>query len=157
MSPSIRAVSHIAVGVHDMDDALRFYRDFLGLTVSLDQHEQRGRERGDGSAQAGRRAVYLRLAESDDASFLVLDQQLDHRAEGAPRNLFDAGFHHIAFWADGLDALVAAAADAGVTVVHGPAWEDSTSWGESAGRPIRTVIFRDFEGNLVQVDSRRDG
>ncbi|AEA24684.1 VOC family protein [Pseudonocardia benzenivorans] len=157
MSPHIRAVSHIAVGVRDMAEALRFYRDFLGLAVSLDQHEQRGRERGDGSAQSGRRAVYLRLAEHDDASFLVLDQQLDHRADGEPRNLFDVGFHHIAFWAEGLDALVAAAPAAGVTIVHGPAWEDSTSWGESAGRPIRTVIFRDFEGNIVQVDSRHDG
>lgn len=157
MSVNIRAVSHIAVGVRDMSAALRFYRDFLGLTVSLDQHEQRGLERGDGSAQSGRRAVYLRLADHDDASFLVLDQQLDHDAEGGPRNLFDAGFHHVAFWADGLDGLVAAAAGAGVSIVHGPTWEDSASWGESTGHLIRTVIFRDPDGNLVQVDSRRDG
>lgn len=153
----VRAVSHIAVGVHDMDRALAFYRDFLGLPVSLDQEELRGVERGDGSPQARRRAVYLHLGDGPDASFLVLDQQLDRQAVGEARNLFDAGFHHIAFWAAGLDRLVARAAEASVPIVHGPTWEDSSSWGEPKGRLIRTVIFRDFEGNLVQVDSRDDG
>ena len=32
----IRAVSHIAVGVRDMDRSLEFYRDVLGMSVSLD-------------------------------------------------------------------------------------------------------------------------
>jgi catechol 2,3-dioxygenase-like lactoylglutathione lyase family enzyme len=37
---AIRAISHVAVGVRDMDRALRFYRDALGLRVKLDTVEE---------------------------------------------------------------------------------------------------------------------
>jgi len=33
---AVRAVSHVAVGVRDMDASLRFSRDLLGLEVSAD-------------------------------------------------------------------------------------------------------------------------
>ena len=33
---AVRAVSHVAIGVTDMDRALRFYRDALGLSVTQD-------------------------------------------------------------------------------------------------------------------------
>ena len=39
-------ISHVAIGVSDMERSLRFYRDLLGLTVSLDKEEPvRGSER----------------------------------------------------------------------------------------------------------------
>ena len=37
---TIRAISHVAIGVRDMDRALRFYRDALGLRVKLDTTEE---------------------------------------------------------------------------------------------------------------------
>ena len=55
---SIQAVSHIAVGVRDMDAALGFYRDVLGLRVTADKIEEF--PQGPGQAPAQRRAVYLR-------------------------------------------------------------------------------------------------
>ncbi len=35
----MRAISHVAVGVSDMEQLLPFYRDLLGLKVSLDTAE----------------------------------------------------------------------------------------------------------------------
>ncbi len=38
----MRAVSHIAIGVRDMERSLHFYRDLLGLRVTLDTMENIG-------------------------------------------------------------------------------------------------------------------
>jgi len=70
----MRAVSHIAIGVSDMDRALHFYRDLLGLRVTLDTMERIG---GMGplfaNPQKGqRRAVYMRFEDGPHASFVVL-------------------------------------------------------------------------------------
>lgn len=35
----MRAISHVAIGVSDMNRSLPFYRDLLGLKVSLDTEE----------------------------------------------------------------------------------------------------------------------
>ena len=69
----IRAISHVAVGVRDMDRALRFYRDALGLRVKLDTIEEiPGFE---GSEARKRRAAYLGWSEGRHESFVVLDQR----------------------------------------------------------------------------------
>ena len=55
---AVRGFSHVAVGVTDMETSLGFYRDLLGLTVTLDVEE--GAFGGPQDAYR-RRAVYLRL------------------------------------------------------------------------------------------------
>src|SRR5260370_36327344 len=59
---AMRGISHVAIGVSGMERSLRFYRDLLGLTVSLDKEEPvRGSERLFAEpAQNRRRAVYLK-------------------------------------------------------------------------------------------------
>ena len=37
---SVRALSHVAIGVRDTDRALEFYRDVLGLAVTADRVEE---------------------------------------------------------------------------------------------------------------------
>ncbi|MBY0400656.1 VOC family protein, partial [Myxococcota bacterium] len=64
----IRNVSHIAVGVRDMDRSLAFYRDVLGLHVSLDAIEELPSIAG--SPPLRRRGVYLRWREGSDESFI---------------------------------------------------------------------------------------
>src|SRR5262249_26453891 len=64
----VKGVSHVAVGVSDMDRALVFYRDIVGLRVTLDTVEG---GTGDGLLGANRRrAVYLRAADGPDAFFI---------------------------------------------------------------------------------------
>ena len=150
----IQAVSHIAVGVRDMDAALGFYRDVLGLRVTADKIEEFAQ--GPGQEPAKRRAVYLRWVDGPHASFVVLDQQLTHDIKGEPAQLFQMGCHHFAFWVDDLDEVMARVRDSGVTVVmggDGPG-ADTTMYGEPPGGLVRSVFLRDPEGNYVQLDQR---
>jgi catechol 2,3-dioxygenase-like lactoylglutathione lyase family enzyme len=151
---SIRAVSHIAVGVRDVEVALAFYRDVLGLRVTADKVEEFSQ--GPGQPPAQRRAVYLRWLDGPHASFVVLDQQITKEIEGEPARLFQMGVHHFAFWVDDLDAMLERVRDAGITVVmggEGPG-ADTAMYGEPPGGLVRSVFLRDPEGNYVQLDQR---
>jgi catechol 2,3-dioxygenase-like lactoylglutathione lyase family enzyme len=152
---AIQAVSHIAVGVRDMDVALSFYRDVLGLRVTADKVEEFSQ--GEGQPPAKRRAVYLRWIDGPHASFIVLDQQITNEIVGEPAKLFQLGVHHFAFWVDDLDAMMAEVREAGVAVVlgggDGPG-ADTTMYGEPPGGRVRSAFLRDPEGNYVQLDQR---
>jgi catechol 2,3-dioxygenase-like lactoylglutathione lyase family enzyme len=151
----IQAVSHIAIGVRDMDTALVFYRDVLGMRVTADKMEEFSQ--GPGQMPAQRRGVYLRWVDGPHASFVVLDQQITKEIEGKPAVLFQVGCHHFSFWVDDLDEMMERVRNAGVTVAMGEnpkSDSNSVMWGEPPGGRIRSVILRDFEGNYVQLDQR---
>jgi catechol 2,3-dioxygenase-like lactoylglutathione lyase family enzyme len=150
----IRAVSHLAVGVRDLDAALPFYRDLLGLRVVVDREERFFDPSTDPPVERVRRAVYLRWADGPDTQFVVLDQQLGSPAKGEPTELFQIGFHHIALWVDDLDPYLAGAAAAGGAVVAPPAESGGAGYAEPEGSRVRTVYLTDPEGNLVQLDQR---
>jgi catechol 2,3-dioxygenase-like lactoylglutathione lyase family enzyme len=99
----VKGLSHVAVGVSDMERALVFYRDLIGLRVTLDTVEG-----GFGGGLVGvnrRRAVYLRAADGPDAFFIVLDQQLDREPFGSPPRILQLGTHHFSFWVDNLEEI----------------------------------------------------
>ena len=151
---TIHAVSHIAVGVRDMEAALGFYRDVLGLRVTADKIEEF--PQGPGLPPAQRRAVYLRWVDGPHASFIVLDQQITNEIKGEPAQLFQMGCHHFAFWVDDIDEILARVKDAGLPVVmggDGPG-TDTIMYGEPPGGLVRSVFVRDPEGNNVQFDQR---
>jgi catechol 2,3-dioxygenase-like lactoylglutathione lyase family enzyme len=149
---AIRAISHVAVGVRDMECSLRFYRDAIGLRVKLDTIEELP---GFGGAEARkRRAVYLGWSEGPHESFVVLDQPLDVEPVGEPARLFQTGLHHFAFWVDDIDAIVARVRAAGSEVLFEPAAGDTLAWGEPPGGVIRSTFLRDPDGNYVQLDQR---
>ena len=148
----VRGVSHVAIGVRDMDTVLPFYRDVLGLRVDFDGVE----EFGDGRDRpvTKRRAVYLHHTDDPTSSFLVLDQQLTRDPAGDPAELFQVGFHHFGLWVDDIDAIVDRATKAGSGPTRPPSNADTVAYGEPPGGVIRTVFFRDPEGNVVQCDQR---
>ena len=151
---SVRALSHVAIGVRDMDRALEFYRDVLGLPVASDRVEEFAQ--GAGQPPAQRRAVYLRWGEGPHSSYVVLDQHLTKETHGMATPLFDAGIHHFAFWVDDLDEMLARVRAADVTVVmggEGPG-TDTVMYGEPPGGRVRSAFLRDPEGNYVQLDQR---
>jgi len=152
----IQAVSHIAVGVRDMEVALGFYRDVLGLRVTADKVEEF--PQGPDQPPARRRACYLRWHDGPHASFIVLDQQLTHEIVGVPARLFQMGVHHFAFWVDDLAAMMTRVRAAGVTVFMGNdgdgAGADTEMYGEPPGGRVKSVFLRDPEGNFVQLDQR---
>lgn len=151
---AIQAVSHIAVGVRDMEVALGFYRDVLGLRVTADKVEEFAQ--GPGQPPAQRRACYLRWLDGPHASFIVLDQQITNDIKGAPAQLFQMGAHHFAFWVDDLAEMMERVRAAGITVLmggEGPG-ADTEMYGEPPGGRVKSVFLRDPEGNYVQLDQR---
>ena len=149
---TIRAISHVAIGVRDMDRALGFYRDALGLRVKLDTIEEiPGFE---GSEPRKRRAAYLGWSEGPHESFVVLDQPLNIAATGEPARLFQTGIHHFSFWVDDLSAIVARARAAGFDVLFEPGAGDTIAYGEPPGGKVLSTFLRDPDGNYVQLDQR---
>ena len=101
----MKSISHIAIGVTDMDRSLPFYRDVLGMKVTLDALEGRDPEPGADPPPSGglnrgpgrqRRAVYLRWEEGPESTFIVLSAP--SVADGpVPLRLDQLGHHHFGF------------------------------------------------------------
>jgi catechol 2,3-dioxygenase-like lactoylglutathione lyase family enzyme len=151
-SMSVKNVSHIAIGVRDIDQSLPFWTEVVGLHVSLDAEE----EFTIGGEVIRRRGVYLREREGPDEPFVVLDEQLTQVAAGEPKALFEIGVHHIGFWVDDIDAIAERARAAGVPILVEPSERgaDTTTYGEPPGGFVRGMFVRDPEGNVVQFDQR---
>jgi catechol 2,3-dioxygenase-like lactoylglutathione lyase family enzyme len=148
----IRATSHLAIGVRDMERSLRFYRDLLGLHISRDQVEDVYSL--DGGKTGKRRAVYLRWREGAHETFIVLDQQLSQEPFGQPARLWQVGLHHFGFWVEDIEGMHKRLVDAGVPVLVPPAVGPSELYGEPPGRKLTSAFYRDPDGNVVQLDQR---
>ena len=151
----MRAVSHIAIGVSDMERALHFYRDLLGLRVTLDTMERIG---GMGplfaNPQTGqRRAVYMRFEDGPHASFIVLSQH-PGESSGHPLKIDQVGLHHFSFWVDDLRDRIEKLKAAGVKILLQPTESDTVAYGEPAGGKVLTALFEDPDGTIVQFDQR---
>jgi methylmalonyl-CoA/ethylmalonyl-CoA epimerase len=148
---AVTNVSHIAIAVRDMDRALPFWTDVVGLHVSLDTIEE--------FAMSGRtlrrHAVYLRQREGANEPFLVLDQPCDGAAPGEAKAMFDLGVHHFGFWVDDIDEIAGRARAAGTPIISGPVTTDSVRYGEAPGSQVRTMFVRDADGNVIQFDQRQ--
>jgi catechol 2,3-dioxygenase-like lactoylglutathione lyase family enzyme len=147
---AIKAVSHVAVGVRDMERALRFYRDVIGLRVRADLMEDLPPM--DGKPARKRRGVYLCWSEGPEESFLVLDQQ--DEPYGEPARVFQVGIHHFGFWVDDVDAIAGRAQAAGFRLMTQPGIGDTKTYGEPPGGKVKACFMLDPDGNCVQVDQR---
>jgi glyoxylase I family protein len=146
-----RNLSHVAIGVSDMDKSLAFYCGVIGLRVAVDKIEMFERP----EARTKRRGCYLRWGDGDDVAFIVLDQTLDPVGNrGVAKPLFAIGIHHFGFWVDDVDLVVARARESGHMVALDPLDSDSGGYGEDAGRTVRVALLKDPDGNIVQVDQR---
>ena len=147
-----RNLSHVAIGVRDMDRSVAFYRDVVGLDVTFDGVEEF--RNADGEITLRRRGVYLRWDDDPHAPFVVLDQPFDRERSGEPKRIGDLGFHHLGFWVDDVDVVAARARAADVEFFLGPADSDTGEYGEPPGSPMRMLLLRDPDGNVVQFDQR---
>ena len=150
-----RNLSHVAIGVRDMDTSIAFYRDVVGLEVTFDDTEEF--HDAAGAVMLRRRGVYLRWAserDDPDAAFLVLDQPYERERRGAPTPMGELGVHHFGFWVDDVDAVAERARTAGAEFFLGPAAADSKEYGEPAGKPMRMLLLHDPDGNVIQFDQR---
>jgi len=153
----MRGISHVAIGVADMERSLHFYRDLLGLTVTLDKEEPvRGSDRLFADPEQNRRrAVYLRWAEGPEAGFIVLSQK-PGAPSGSSIKIDQVGIHHFSFWVNDLEQRVERLKAAGVNVLVGPYKSDSIAYGEAPGKKVLTCLFEDPDGIILQFDQRLD-
>lgn len=125
------------VQVHDMESALGFYRDALGLDVRNDV------------ANDGSRWVTVGAA-SEPAIGIVLTDYVN----GGPEDratvaalLAKGAMNGVHFHADDLDAAFQRLVEAGVEIVQEPT---DQFWG------TRDCAVRDPSGNMVRIDQRVD-
>lgn len=140
----MKGISHVAIGVSDMVRSLSFYRDLLGLEVTLDTEET--------FESGSRHAVYMRWGR--DSGFLMLSQTLGREPSGKPLRLHQVGLHHFAFWVDDLEARVEQLKRAGVKIIVPPYVADTIAYGEKAGGKVLTCLFEDPDGTILQFDQR---
>jgi catechol 2,3-dioxygenase-like lactoylglutathione lyase family enzyme len=154
----MRNVSHIAIGVRDMEKSLRFYRDLLGLRVVLDEVQDIGglRAMREGAATTPtRRVVHLVWQEEPWAPFVVLSEFRGVES-GPPPKLNHVGINHFAFWVDNLRERTTGLQKAGVKFQLAPNEVAGPTYGGAKNEKVLTCIFEDPDGTLIQFDQRME-
>jgi catechol 2,3-dioxygenase-like lactoylglutathione lyase family enzyme len=151
----MNGVSHVAIGVREMERSLRFYRDLLGLEVRYDRTQPiGGMPRLYANPEKGqRRAVHLHYGTGANGGFLVLSERPDG-TPGEAIKLDQVGISHFSWWVDDLRAIHARLAAAGVKILVAPSAVDSAGYGEAPGKQYLTCLFEDPDGIILQLDQR---
>jgi catechol 2,3-dioxygenase-like lactoylglutathione lyase family enzyme len=153
----MNGVSHVAIGVRDMDKSLKFYRDVLGLEVRFDASQPIGAmPRLYAKPEKGtRRAVHLHYGSGASGGFLVLSEM----PGGSPGNaikLDEVGISHFSWWVDDIQAWHDKLKAAGAKILVPPTPADSGGYGEKPGKKFLTCLFEDPDGIILQLDQRAD-
>ena len=147
-------VSHIAICVRDLDESLKFYRDILGMRVTLDQVQDTttgGLPHVYKHARRTRRTVHVHYGEGDTKPSLVLTSHPGDQAEGEPIKLDQVGISHISFTVTDVKTLAEELTSKGVQLA-GP----MDSFANSQGG-VSSIFVYDPDGILVQFDSGGGG
>lgn len=144
-------VSHIAVGVRDMDKSLAFYRDLLGFEVVRDEIQE---TKGSvlpalyKDSHEQRRVTSLYWKRGRDEAFLVLSEHSDKPVTGEPIKLDQIGIHHFAFWVEDLPGVYEELKSKGAEFVVAPT--------KVANGTFNSAFLCDPDGILVQLDELVD-
>lgn len=147
-------VSHIAMCVQDVEKSLAFYRDILGLRVTLDQVQDTttgGLPHVYHQARKTRRTVHLRYGESNTIPFLVVTSHPNEDSDGHPIKLDQVGISHLSFTVRDVKTLVEDLIAKGVQLAA-PLQAFTNAQGE-----VSSIFVYDPDGILVQFDSGSGG
>ena len=144
----IRGVHHTAISTGDLDRALAFYRDLLGLRVLFEFAWPAGTEAADkitGLQGSSARAVMLHAG---NAMIELFQYASPAPRRGDPqRPVSDHGITHICIDVKDVDAEYERLTAAGMTF-HCPPQE--------IGMGIRTTYGRDPDGNVIELQEILD-
>jgi catechol 2,3-dioxygenase-like lactoylglutathione lyase family enzyme len=151
----MNGVSHVAIGVRDMEKSLKFYRDLLGLEVRFDATQPIGAmPRLYASPEKGtRRAVHLHYGSGASSGFLVLSE-MPGGSPGEAIKLDEVGISHFSWWVEDIHSWHEKLKAAGVKILVPPTPADSGGYGEKPGRKFLTCLFEDPDGIILQLDQR---
>ena len=143
------AVAHTGITVRDMEKALRFYRDILGLevlgdiTIAGEEVDTLTRVK-----QAKLRAVYLRSEEDPQGPPLELLQFVEPRGDtGKPyARLTNPGITEVAFWIKDIEKTYAELRARGVEFYSAPQLFELEGYGK-----VKAVYFWDPDGTTLEL------
>lgn len=139
-------VSHIAICVGDLDKSLTFYRDILGMEVTMDEVQD--------TTSGGLPSVYKRQRQtrrtvhvrSGAAPELVLTSHPGDQADGEPIKLDQIGISHFSFTVPDVKALGEELVAKGVELAA-PMEAFSNAQGH-----VSSIFVYDPDGILLQFD-----
>jgi catechol 2,3-dioxygenase-like lactoylglutathione lyase family enzyme len=154
----LRGVSHLGIGVTDIDRSIHFYRDVLGLEMLLKTQYDETPHLLRYPDEPHRHAAFFKVGQGDATMVLVLGTR--NRADTSRAPLLDeVGVNHFAFWVDDIEALHRRLIDAGVEVRMEP-FDVANYLVDQKSAPgdpklARTMFFHDPDGLLMQADQMR--
>lgn len=145
------AVAHVGITVRDMDKAVAFYRDVLGLQV-LGDVTVGGQEASTVTQVPGTklRAVYPRYADDPTGPPLELLHFIEPGDNGEKPyvGLTNPGITEVAFWVKDIEKTYAELKAKGVEFYSPPQLFDLG--GEGYGK-VKAVYFRDLDGTTLEL------
>jgi catechol 2,3-dioxygenase-like lactoylglutathione lyase family enzyme len=143
----VNGISHINIGVTDLERSVPFYTDILGLEISVDREEIYE------GINLHQHAVYLRWSDEPGSSFVVLDQQLNIEPFGTAPVFHQTGPNHFGFWVRDVEAIVERARAAGMDVRLGEHLHEGGAYGDPTGKGrVRSTVLHDPDGTIIQLD-----
>lgn len=144
-------IDHVNIVVKDLDGALRFYRDLLGLRETMRARLEGGWiEQVTGVAGVVADCVYLELPEGarlELLRFLAPETGAPLDPNALPST---PGLRHLAFRVDDLDAEYGRLRAAGVRFINPPAAVPTATVRHATGRK-RLCYFHGPEGVLLEI------
>jgi catechol 2,3-dioxygenase-like lactoylglutathione lyase family enzyme len=148
---TVARIDHVGITVSDLDRALGFYRDLLGLRVLADSTVSEPEV----ADLLGLDSVQLRIADLDsgDGRVVELIQYLQPKGTRIDYESADPATAHIAFTVDDLAAVRERLAGAGATVVSRRPITISDPGGSFDGAIC--LYVRDPDGAILELVQRR--
>ncbi len=111
MAGTIEGIFHPVVGVRDMAESVRFWRDALGLRVSFDDyHDPAAIADLFGYANPSVHSVVVSCPDGSEIELVEFEQP---RGADSPRKAGDMGYFSLNFRVTDIDAVVSRVTDAG--------------------------------------------
>ena len=138
----ILATRHAGIVVKDLDRALRFWRDVMGLRVEIEFCEE-GEFIDTVQRLSGVKVNMIKLSAPDGTLIELLKDEHHAGKPQAERKLCDRGISHVAFTVADVEASWRTLTEAGCETLSAPT--------TSPDGKARLFFARDPEGNLIEI------
>ena len=139
----INGIHHTAISTPDLERALGFYRDLLGLEVILEGGWPVGSEAADAITGLRDSSAKLAMVKAGNAIIELFEYETPEPAKGDPdRPVCDHGLTHICLDVTDLDGEYERLTAAGMRF-HCPP--------QALGSSIKTTYGRDPDGNVIEL------
>ena len=141
--------------VRDMEEALRFYRDALGLRVVYDNRIRTPRSAAtDAEAERALRLVFLQANDDYIGIIGMIEYTKPRKAEPESQvEAFGIGSTIFVVNAENLDETFARASQVpGITVLSEPSETSYPSYDGTGTIPVRVSVLRDMNGYIVELN-----